>query len=86
MQLCNTLTGQSLHRTNGLRVRTLAFSMYRKPPTKRDETMSFFTPRTRRASRSSSPRLICQPRLEVLEDRCLLAVGDLDPTFGTGGL
>ena len=26
-----------------------------------------------------------QLRLEHLEDRCLLAIGDLDPTFGDGG-
>jgi uncharacterized delta-60 repeat protein len=27
-----------------------------------------------------------QPRLEILEDRCLLSGGVLDPTFGSGGL
>src|SRR5262249_38148067 len=27
-----------------------------------------------------------RPRLEALEDRCLLSAGLLDPTFGTGGL
>jgi uncharacterized delta-60 repeat protein len=28
----------------------------------------------------------CVPGLESLEDRCLLSAGDLDPTFGAGGL
>jgi hypothetical protein len=27
-----------------------------------------------------------RPRLEALEDRCLLSGGVLDPTFGSGGL
>lgn len=27
-----------------------------------------------------------RPRLELLEDRCLLSAGDLDPTFGAGGI
>jgi uncharacterized delta-60 repeat protein len=35
------------------------------------------TPRARRAPR---------PRLEALEDRCLLSAGALDPSFGTGGI
>jgi uncharacterized delta-60 repeat protein len=29
-------------------------------------------------------RLACRPRLEALEDRCLLNAGALDPTFGSG--
>jgi uncharacterized delta-60 repeat protein len=29
-------------------------------------------------------RLSCRPRLEALEDRCLLSAGALDPTFGNG--
>jgi uncharacterized delta-60 repeat protein len=44
------------------------------------------------ASRSRRAALVCrrgtafhQPRLEALEDRCLLSAGLLDPTFGTGG-
>jgi uncharacterized delta-60 repeat protein len=32
------------------------------------------------------PHLSFQPRLEILEDRCLLSGGVLDPTFGSGGL
>src|SRR5579883_1834481 len=28
----------------------------------------------------------CRPRLEALEDRTLLSPGDLDPTFGNGGV
>jgi uncharacterized delta-60 repeat protein len=31
-------------------------------------------------------RLTNRPRLEALEDRCLLTAGVLDPTFGTGGI
>src|SRR5262245_42861075 len=34
--------------------------------------------------RPLTPR--CRPRLEALEDRCLLSGGVLDPTFGTGGV
>src|SRR5262245_27642884 len=37
--------------------------------------------------RSRSPRRnrFARPQLEVLEDRCLLSAGQLDPTFGLGG-
>src|SRR5262245_60134797 len=28
----------------------------------------------------------CKLFLELLEDRCLLSAGDLDPTFGSGGI
>ena len=40
--------------------------------------------RRSRVSRASPPSL--RPRLEPLEDRRLLAAGDLDLTFGTGGI
>jgi len=40
----------------------------------------------RRKPRSAGRRhtLSARPRLEVLEDRCLLSAGSLDPTFGAG--
>src|SRR5437879_2703557 len=41
--------------------------------------------KTRRTPRSSSARQMFRPRLEALEDRCLLSTGALDPTFGNGG-
>src|SRR5262245_35591275 len=34
--------------------------------------------------RPAFPRPSCRPRLEALEDRCLLSAGALDPTFGNG--
>jgi uncharacterized delta-60 repeat protein len=37
-----------------------------------------------RAKKTSRPT--SRPRLEVLEDRCLLSGGALDPTFGSGGM
>ena len=37
-----------------------------------------------RSRQGLSPRR--RPRLEALEDRCLLSGGVLDPTFGTGGV
>ena len=43
----------------------------------------------RKARRSPAPRSqrgTFRPRLEALEDRCLLSAGALDPTFGSGGL
>jgi uncharacterized delta-60 repeat protein len=46
-----------------------------------------FSPRTTRLSkpaRGVPPSR--QPRLEALEDRCLLSSGALDPTFGSGGI
>ena len=36
-------------------------------------------------SPAPSHRRAFQPRLEKLEDRCLLSGGVLDPTFGSGG-
>jgi hypothetical protein len=39
-----------------------------------------------RSSPAPSPRRALQPRLERLEDRCVLSGGVLDPTFGTGGV
>jgi uncharacterized delta-60 repeat protein len=43
------------------------------------------------ASRYRAPARVCRParwrpRLEALEDRCLLSATGLDPTFGSGGL
>jgi uncharacterized delta-60 repeat protein len=32
-----------------------------------------------------TPRIGFRPRLEALEDRCLMSAGSLDPTFGSGG-
>jgi uncharacterized delta-60 repeat protein len=42
--------------------------------------------KTRPADRSRPCRASSRPRLEPLEDRCLLSGGVLDPTFGSGGL
>src|SRR5262245_39548845 len=36
-------------------------------------------------SRSPRRSRFARPQLEVLEDRCLLSAGQLDPTFGLGG-
>jgi uncharacterized delta-60 repeat protein len=45
----------------------------------------FLSPKTRRTPFARSQRGTFRPRLEALEDRCLLSAGALDPTFGTGG-
>lgn len=37
------------------------------------------------STRSSKVWSAVRPQVEVLEDRCLLSAGDLDPTFGSGG-
>jgi uncharacterized delta-60 repeat protein len=42
-------------------------------------------PRPRRAERAR-PAARFRPRLEALEDRCLLSAGSLDLTFGSGGI
>jgi uncharacterized delta-60 repeat protein len=42
--------------------------------------------KTRPADRNRPRRASSRPRLEALEDRCLLSGGVLDPTFGSGGL
>jgi uncharacterized delta-60 repeat protein len=42
--------------------------------------------KTRRTPTARSPRETFRPRLEGLEDRCLMSAGALDPTFGSGGL
>jgi uncharacterized delta-60 repeat protein len=41
---------------------------------------------TRRTPPPHSARNRFRPRLEALEDRCLLSGGALDPTFGSGGM
>lgn len=41
---------------------------------------------SRKARRTASAPHRCRPRLEALEDRCLLSAGALDPTFGSGGI
>jgi uncharacterized delta-60 repeat protein len=47
--------------------------------------MWLFTSRKARPGTSDRPRLRpCRPRLEVLEDRCLLSAGALDLAFGAG--
>lgn len=46
----------------------------------------FSSRKPRSAAHSQSSRNSFQPRLEALEDRCLLSGGVLDPTFGKGGL
>jgi uncharacterized delta-60 repeat protein len=40
----------------------------------------------KRSSPTPSQRRAFRPRLERLEDRCLLSGGVLDPTFGTSGV
>src|SRR6516162_5728962 len=47
---------------------------------------SFFRRTARRVNTAPRMRSALRPRLEPLEDRCLLSGGVLDPTFGTGGL
>src|SRR5947209_1705845 len=47
--------------------------------------MWFLSSQTRRGSASRSQRGIFHPRLEALEDRCLLSAGALDTSFGNGG-
>src|SRR5437868_1555324 len=57
----------------------------RSPPTKEILLMWFFS--SRKTPRSQPARRVPpshKPRLEVLEDRCLLSAGALDPTFGSG--
>lgn len=48
--------------------------------------MSFFSRKIRPATSGRSPSRRCRLQLELLEDRCLLSAGALDPTFGTGGI
>jgi len=49
--------------------------------------MLFFSPHKSRPVAPSSRRPSAfRPRLEALEDRCLLSAGALDPTFGSGGI
>jgi uncharacterized delta-60 repeat protein len=48
--------------------------------------MWFFRSRRNGPVKSARRSWSCRPRLEVLEDRCLLSGGQLDPTFGQGGL
>ena len=48
-----------------------------------------FLPLKHQPSRTTSartPRARCRPRLETLDDRCLLSAGALDPTFCSGGI
>ena len=40
----------------------------------------------RRTASSRSARNTFRPRLETLEDRCLLSAGALDTAFGRGGM
>ncbi len=46
----------------------------------------FHSSKTRSAVRSKTRSRSFRPRLEGLEDRCLLSPGQLDPTFGSGGI
>src|SRR5262249_4927301 len=60
-------------------------SCRRLPPTKEILLMWPFS--ARRIRRAQPVRRVSpshQPRLEALEDRCLLSAGALDPTFGNG--
>jgi hypothetical protein len=53
------------------------------------ETSTMFSPlkhQPRRTTSARTPRARCRPRLETLDDRCLLSAGALDPTFGSGGI
>src|SRR5437763_15770874 len=52
-----------------------------------DSFMWPFSSRKTRPQTSDRPRRApYRPRLEALEDRCLLSAGALDPTFGSGGI
>src|SRR5579862_8973449 len=44
----------------------------------------FFSRKTRQPKPGRRVPISCKPRLEALEDRCLLSAGALDPTFGNG--
>jgi uncharacterized delta-60 repeat protein len=48
--------------------------------------MWFRTPHKRRSAAPARHRASHRPRLELLEDRCLLSAGQLDTTFGSGGI
>jgi len=48
--------------------------------------LSFIWRKNRRTTIAHNNRSEFRPRLEALEDRCLLSGGVLDPTFGSGGL
>src|SRR5437763_6954135 len=57
----------------------------RSPPTKEILPMWLFSSRkTWRSQPARRVRPSRKVRLEVLEDRCLLSAGALDPTFGAG--
>ena len=47
---------------------------------------SFIWRKNRRTPAVHKPQSRFRPRLEALEDRCLLSGGVLDPTFGSGGI
>src|SRR6516162_2192691 len=71
----------------------MALSFYRRPHRERRPTMFSSWLRQWRTKPRANPnaarrprRARWRPRLEVLEDRCLLSAGQLDPTFGTGGV
>src|ERR1700747_1825520 len=51
-----------------------------------DSPMWFLSKRKPSQSAARSKRSNFRPRLESLEDRCLLSAGALDPTFGMGGI
>ena len=48
--------------------------------------LTFLSRKTRRPIRVCKTATHFRPRLEALEDRCLLSAGALDPTFGSGGI
>jgi uncharacterized delta-60 repeat protein len=65
----------------------MAFPLYRGPALEGDLPMWFFPLRkTHRTAAARSARNTFRPRLDALEDRCLLSAGALDPTFGTAGM
>src|SRR5262249_48365346 len=61
--------------------------LYCGPLLEGDCPMLFFSERkTPRTPPGCSARKPFRPRLDPLEDRCLLSAGALDPTFGSGGM
>lgn len=47
---------------------------------------AFISRKNARSTKAQKPQSQFRPRLEALEDRCLLSGGVLDPTFGSGGI
>src|SRR5262245_10034422 len=64
----------------------LARTQSRTATPKETRSMWFISPRKTRPVKPVRHPLSHRPQLEMLEDRCLLSAGQLDTTFGSGGL